>query len=231
MCVLALGPAAAIACGGSVAGSEIDPYVSASSSSSSSTSSGNTSGSTSGYSSSSSSGTITLKEPKVHRAVATACDTTRANSPVSAPDAGIGGGGYVQCTSHEQCTEGKNGRCTGNGHDGWRCNYDGCFADGECGKGSVCACEGGFRSDNNVCLAEGCQVDADCGAGSWCSPTLGSCGHYSKAESYQCHTAADECTDDTDCTENGSGPFGGQAYCAFDRVIGHWKCSNSECAG
>lgn len=228
-----LGAAWAIACGGGTVPS--DP---ASTSSSSSGGSSSTSSSSSGVvgtsSSSSSSGSPHLREPKVHRRVATPCPDGRSDAPSNAPDAGASPGGYIECHLHSECTAGKNGRCTGNPHDGWRCSYDECAVDAECGGQSLCECEGGFRSDNNVCLAQnGCHVDADCGpAGQgWCSPSLGSCGHYGKYESYQCHTPADECVDDADCVDAGPSSFGGQPYCTFDAAVGHWKCSTSECAG
>lgn len=80
----------------------------------------------------------------------------------------------------------------------------------------------------------GCHVDADCKSvaglgGGYCSPTLGSCGHYSKAVGYYCHTAEDECIDDEDCKIDGQ--LGARPYCKFEQSIGHWKCSNQECAG
>jgi hypothetical protein len=133
----------------------------------------------------------------------------------------------VACHSNSECTEGRNGRCDGNPHDGYRCTYDQCYADSECG-GGVCACNGASRATNNVCLPGGCRVDADCGASGYCSPTLGSCGHYGKNVAYYCHTADDECVDDDDCSANASGQKG---YCAYEKSIGHWKCSTSECAG
>jgi hypothetical protein len=141
------------------------------------------------------------------------------------PDAG---GPPVTCHAHADCTAGQNGRCSGNGHDGWHCTYDQCFADADCSgtaASSVCACEGGFRSDNNVCLRDGnCRTDADCGSGGYCSPSLGSCGNYAKAVGYFCHTPQDECVNDSDC---GGGPW----YCAYSPLVGHWKCSNAHCVG
>lgn len=171
------------------------------------------------------------KAPALHRASATACDDVRPSNPVSTQD-----GPEILCTTHAECTAGKNGRCLGNSHDGWRCTYDACLSDTQCGGSSVCECEGGFRSDHNVCLKSECQLDSDCkgasaacGAIGFCSPSLGSCGHYAKAVGYFCHTPKDECTDDTDCA--GNGQFGQKPYCSFDSAVGHWKCSTQECAG
>jgi hypothetical protein len=223
-----------VACGGSVTTIDGDNQNSTSGSSSSSSGSTGSPTSTATTTPTTTSTVIGSRVPKQHRAVATACDNVRSNGgPFGAPD---GGAPPTSCSSHAQCTQGKNGRCVGNGHDGWYCTYDICFADSDCGGGSgVCNCEGGFRSDHNVCLStNGCHVDADCKTvsrlgGGYCSPTLGSCGHYDKAVGYHCHTAEDECIDDEDC--KGDGQFGARPYCKFDQTIGHWKCSNQECAG
>jgi len=176
-------------------------------------------------------GGMTLREPVNHRASATACDHTRATNDPGAPE--DGDANYVKCHSHSDCTEGENGRCSGNGHDGWQCTYDNCFADSDCSNTAsaepqLCQCEGGFRSDNNVCLPGNCRVDADCGAGGYCSPSLGPCGNYTKTAGYYCHTPDDECTDDADC--GATGPSSA-AYCAFMPTVGRWKCSTAHCVG
>jgi len=160
------------------------------------------------------------REPADHRAQAVACDNMRDTTPADPQP------GNAQCQVHADCTDGDNGRCTGNGHDGWYCTYDECFVDGDCEH--VCACEGGFRSDFNHCIGGNCRTDADCGRGGFCSPSLGSCGHYDKADGYWCHTAEDECVDDTDCGTQ-PGDFG--PYCAWSAELGHWACSNQECVG
>ena len=164
------------------------------------------------------------KVPVLHRSVAKTCDNVRATLDPGVPV----GEPMAECTTHAECIAGINGRCGGNGHDGYYCTYDLCFADADCG-GFVCECEGGFRADNNVCLSQGnCLSDADCDGGAgYCSPTLGSCGNYSGTVGYYCHTPEDECSDDTDC---GDGAPGG-AYCAYNTVVGKWMCSSSQCAG
>ncbi len=159
--------------------------------------------------------------PAQHRAAAAACDHVR---PDTEPDPGPSYGGPMDCTQNSDCTDGDNGRCVGNGHDGWHCTYDECFADSDCPTSSVCACEGGFRSDANVCLAGNCRTDADCGDSGYCSPSFGSCGSYSGVVGYFCHTCDDECVDDADCG-------GGGAYCMFDQSVSHWICSTMMCAG
>ena len=177
------------------------------------------------------SGGVSIREPEIHRPKPVACDHTR---PMNAPGAPMEADpNWVKCQSHAECTNGENGRCGGNGHDGYQCTYDSCFEDSDCkaaatGEPQLCACEGGFRSDNNVCLPGNCRVDADCGASGYCSPSLGSCGNYTKTVGYFCHTAQDECIDDADCTA--AGTFG-PGYCAFMPEIGHWKCSTAQCVG
>ena len=162
--------------------------------------------------------------PEEHRAAPTVCDDTRVdNSVMPDPDHPL-----VECRAHSDCTEGANGRCIGNSHDGWYCSYDACFDDAGCGAGSVCQCEGGFRSDANVCLAGNCVTDADCGETGYCSPSMGDCGDYFGTVGYFCRTCADECVNDADC--GGAGNWG-DPYCAFDPGAGKWLCSNSHCAG
>ena len=165
-----------------------------------------------------------LRVPEKHRAVATKCDGIRsASAPVAPPT-----GSMALCRTDSECTQGRNGRCTGNPHDGWACTYDQCEIDSACGA-FVCECEGGFRSDNDVCLAQGnCRVDAECGS-QYCSPTLGDCGDYTKTVGYYCHTPKDECIDDVDCPKSDAAFV--RPYCAYDHKVSHWKCSTSQCAG
>lgn len=164
-----------------------------------------------------------IPEPAVHRPASLTCDPTR--PPGDTPE---DWGAPHGCESDAECTEGLNGRCTGNGRDGWWCTYDTCFSDSEC-NGGVCHCDGGFRSGANVCKPGNCQSDADCGAGSWCSPTLGDCGEYGGTVGWYCRTCQDECLHDSDC--EGSGPWGGSGYCMFDRNVAHWVCGYQMCAG
>lgn len=128
------------------------------------------------------------------------------------------------CLSDADCSDatmGANGRCV-YGRIGTYCTYDTCFSDGDCATDEVCLCDT-QNGGGNACVPADCHVDADCGASQGCSPTFGSCGHYSGFVGYRCHTAADTCTVDADCTAPG--------YCAYDELSGHWACSTSECAG
>jgi len=163
-----------------------------------------------------------IPEPEQHRPGGEACPTERDDSPIvdMAED-------WWECTSHDECTEGDNGRCTGNAFHGYYCTYDACFGDSDCGAGP-CICRGASggvgNGGANRCLAGTCQTDSDCGAGGWCSPTLGSCGDYGGVVGYYCHTCEDECTDDSDCG-------GYPSYCAFDEASARWRCQDSHCAG
>ena len=167
------------------------------------------------------------REPRRHRPTVVGCDDERSNEGPFIDDETLArGGDELQCTAHEDCTDGDNGRCVGNSHDGWYCTYDLCASDDGC-DGGVCECGGGWRSDHNVCLGGNCRVDADCGPGGYCSPTFGDCGDYSGVEAYQCHTPDDACIDDEDCGDGA--PFA--AYCAFNPAARRWMCSDSQCAG
>lgn len=160
--------------------------------------------------------------PTAHRAAGAMCDDVR--GPGAMVDPTFPG---IECLNDSDCTDGHNGRCIGNNHDSYYCSYDECRTDAECGSGSVCECEGGFRGDHNVCLASSCATDADCGPGGFCSPSQGDCGAYLGTIGYFCHTCDDECVNDTDC---GDGSEWG-SYCMYDQGVGHWRCSDSQCAG
>ena len=158
-----------------------------------------------------------IEEPTEHRAEAIPCDNERPSPPIE-PDAGGG------CTTHEECTEGNNGRCTTFPRGFTSCTYDACFDDSGCGT-SVCLCENSRVGNANTCLMGNCQVDADCGEGNYCSPSFGDCGDYSGVVSYYCHSVDDECTNDDDCA---GAP---NAYCRFSDEVGHWACSSAQCVG
>jgi len=182
------------------------------------------------------SGGGTGRTPAIHRAAATACDDKRPYFDAGAPAVDGAAAGYVSCHTHQDCTNGLNGRCVGNGHDGWRCSYDECLTDSDCardaGTGSgVCACASGFRSDNNICLVGNCRTDTDCGTSGYCSPSLGDCGKYGGPTAYTgyyCHTPDDECVDDADC---GGDSGYSSPYCAYSEINGHWACSTINCVG
>jgi hypothetical protein len=179
---------------------------------------GGTSTGGSGGTRTTSSTTVSLpRVPLEHRETASSC------AGVYSPAEPTNVTGYSQCAKHADCTAGVNGKCVhgigaaGNMHF---CVYDKCATDADCGSGDVCYCE----SDAARCLRVGnCQTDADCG-GNYCSPSMGmDCGGYHNVDSYHCHTPADTCTDNADCT--------GTDYCNYDEYSGHWKCipTNKSC--
>ena len=158
----------------------------------------------------------TLPEPNVHRAEYSSCSMNRVVNEVNLFS------DEDQCSSHDECDEGLNGRCEPQNlrFPVLECSYDQCMGDDECGD-TVCACD---ESIANFCYSQGdCKVDADCGAEGWCSPTLGSCGDYGGTVGYYCRTSEDECLNDEECPNNG--------YCAYQQNLGHWQCSDIHCDG
>lgn len=176
------------------------------------------------------------REPIVHRAVASAC--TSARPPYSGPGDLYPNQSYVKCRSDADCTEGTNGRCTGDPHDGWGCTYDQCTTDAECPTGTLCDCRSPWRKGSAAgdgptrCLPTDCRTDADCGVSGYCSPSFDSCGAYSGVVRWACHTAKDTCVTDADCADvDGGTSFGYAPYCAYRQEIGAWTCLASQCAG
>jgi hypothetical protein len=76
-------------------------------------------------------------------------------------------------------------------------------------------------------MAGNCQIDADCGDGGYCSPTQGDCGSYSGIIGYYCHTPADTCVNDSECSDPERGP----GYCMYRPELGHWQCGYGQCVG
>jgi hypothetical protein len=165
--------------------------------------------------------------PLLHRPVAGACTQPRPASSelalmyctgaswcqTSAGDAG-------PCTD-TSCTSGANGRC----ECLWEqnacgshpiCTYDDCASDADCGAGWACLCREtslpagltATASDTRrtVCVAASCRVDSDCGAGGYCSPSPSiACNDWFDVQ-YRCHTPADECLSDSDCSPPNARP-------------------------
>ena len=105
-----------------------------------------------------------LPEPENHRPSPEACDDERPLNNDWLPDPDMNPG--MDCYAHEDCTEGRNGRCSDLGRGWWQCTYDQCLDDDGCAGEGVCACGGEWGSDANACLPGNCQVDTDCGDGS-----------------------------------------------------------------
>ena len=163
-----------------------------------------------------------LEEPEKHRPTAVECDDERPAPEVPPLEGG-------ECQSHEECTDGRNGRCTSGRIV--QCTYDECFTDSDCGTGRTCACEGSPTSDANACLASNCSSDEDCGPGGFCGPSFGTCGSYSGVIGYYCRTAEDECLNDGDCVTPDPSTGAGPGYCAFAPELDHWVCMYSHCVG
>jgi Cys-rich repeat protein len=92
--------------------------------------------------------------------------------------------------------------------------------DTDCAAGQACACHGSaYTSTGNTCLAGDCRVDSDCGAGGYCSPAYNtaSCGGLL---GYFCHTAKDQCIDDSDCSTSS-----GLQVCTYSKTSGTWQCA------
>jgi len=142
------------------------------------------------------------------------------------PGRGVPAGIPGDCSADADCTAGDNGQCVA-GRFAF-CSYDECFSDADCAADELCACDGA-RGGGNACITAGCHTSADCGAGHACAPSLGSCGNYTPPVGYWCHSDADSCTVDADCTAAGMGP--GPGYCAYIREVGHWECRYSHCVG
>jgi hypothetical protein len=164
--------------------------------------------------------------PSQHRSTATTC------TPVPLPpepnlDAGslLGPSARFDCHVHTDCTAMPRGRCilvpTNPPYDpgGTRCVYDQCTTDMQCGPGP-CQC----GDVANSCLAGNCHVDSDCGNGGYCSPEIDPCQGFTLG--YYCHTPADTCIDDTDCTNT---PPIGRGSCQFDGDAGSWQCDPALC--
>lgn len=162
----------------------------------------------------------TPRAPKNHRPSATTC------APSTGSGGGVcgsvGGGPPGACKKDGDCTAGTNGHCNPSGGGVLMCScfYDACKSDAECTSGGPCACQGSpYQNNSNGCAPAGnCKVDADCGPKGFCSPT-GNVGCSGALGGYFCHTAADECIDDDDCSKT-SGP---QA-CTYDSAKKHWGC-------
>lgn len=169
------------------------------------------------------SGSLRTTPPKFHRATAPAlCPVGRAPGDAKPSP----GGGAPSCDKDSQCTEGKEGRCTGvgSGIGGviYGCTYDKCTTDDDCGAEGLCVCRPDESSGApNACSAAQCRLDADCGEGGWCSPSGPASGDFGAGwyRGYACHTPDDECYDDSECAA--SAPF----TCAYDKDKKRWRCS------
>ncbi len=129
------------------------------------------------------------------------------------------------CTTDGQCRQGTNGRCNSDApapFAGCRCDYDACAGDTDCPDGQLCVCHGSpyAYGAGNTCMPGNCRLDSDCGPHGYCSPTEGTsnCG---SVVGYFCHTAADTCVNDSDCSES---PMGA---CIWSSADSRWECQQA----
>ncbi len=174
---------------------------------------------------------VRIHEPQLHRATMLSCNAPRAAGITVAATPETAGAG---CRTDADCTAGMNGRClTGSVCSGGpcmvtppTCSYDTCSSDGDCAAGAACVCRSDVGPATNDCSQVGnCRVDADCGANGYCSPqpSTRSCAD-GVAPQFFCHTASDECVDDSDCPVSGS--VSSVRRCAFDPVGKKaWLCT------
>jgi len=163
---------------------------------------------------------VAAKEPKVHRAKATACPKSGAEVDAHKKMAPTPG---TPCSSDADCKDEKNGRCAAGG----TCAYDECYVDGDCEKDRICVCRQEGKYGYRCLRAGNCRVDSDCGQGEFCSPSFDNvCGPYHGVIGYFCHTSKDECRDDDECKKDFS--FG---YCGYQPEVGHWACGSAMCKG
>jgi hypothetical protein len=90
--------------------------------------------------------------------------------------------------------------------------------------GELCVCHGSpYSNSGNTCMRSGCQVDSDCGAHGYCSPSTSSnsCGGVA---GYYCHTASDQCVNDSDCP-------GGFDVCEWSTASDSWVCQMQTLCG
>jgi hypothetical protein len=147
-------------------------------------------------------------------------DDSQCSQPAAAGNCMLAMG--FQCSKDSQCTAGTNGRCVENfgGVLTCQCTYDTCVHDTDCMAGDLCVCHGSAYTggDGNTCMMGNCRVDSDCGAKGYCSPSHGTSG-CGGVTGYYCHTATDQCVDDTDC-QGGQGP----EVCAWSTASSRWQC-------
>lgn len=160
------------------------------------------------------------KEPANHRPSSEPCTAPRPPGNQGDPSG--------ECQLDTDCTMGMNGRCLST-IGGSECSYDECASDAECGGASVCKCRIPDTNDANQCFHGNCIVDADCGLDGYCSPSAvnigASCseGISPGSVGYFCHTAADGCTDDAECGNQG------EAACIFQVESMKWSCFTLMC--
>jgi hypothetical protein len=127
------------------------------------------------------------------------------------------------CSTDADCgTATLSGHCL-NG----QCGPDQCLSDSDCPSGQACGCATQFAGNafhTNRCVPSNCRVDSDCGENGFCSDTSsGYCGSFS---GFYCHTPADQCHTDADCSSVST------PTCSYQPMLGYWACqAHSVCTG
>jgi hypothetical protein len=168
--------------------------------------------------------------PAEHRSTATACG---ASIIPGEPDLNImfASNATFDCKANADCNKQQGGRCTiktcGPGGpacepQGTVCAYDACSTDFDCmGSSGVCDCGSGPGSTNRCIDDSGCRTDKDCGSNGYCSPSKDACD--SLIGGYYCHSTADQCVNDSDCTGSNFG-----SSCTYEN--NRWECAQLACA-
>ena len=165
-----------------------------------------------------------------HRETADACPAKR--EPLSPAPSHCGSSQEDECSSHDECTAGFNGRCVSSMESGLcSCAYDQCFSDLECSSTSLCRCAEQYPFElntNNTCISASCHTDADCSTG-LCLGTPFFCGAAAPGETlyithFACASENDECRNHETCFCDGS-----PQRCHPDDD-GAWVCSNDYMA-
>lgn len=131
---------------------------------------------------------------------------------------------YDECHFDADCGKNRGCECgSGDGADRNRCiTLDACLADSDCAKGSRCECD---HSAPSYCLPSNCDSDAECNGKTCAGGMIGgtSPAPYPGGGSGRfCHTAADRCQRDADCTVKNDY----LQRCAYDVVGGLWTCQD-----
>ncbi len=160
-----------------------------------------------------------------HRETAEECPAERA--PLNPAPSSCGSSQGDECSSHDDCTAGANGRCVSSMESGLcSCAYDQCFSDADCSDSALCRCaeQHPFElSTNNACISAECRTDADCATGLCMGEPL-FCGSADPGDTmwivrFSCATEDDECRNHETCYCDGD-----NQRCHPDEG-GTWVCS------
>ena len=161
-----------------------------------------------------------------HRETAEECPASREPLNPAPPD--CGSLPEDECSSHEDCTAGPNGRCAVVDESmQCGCRYDECFSDEDCPSNTLCICaeQYPFELDaNNVCRRASCRTGADCDTGLCmaepCHCFMPAPGEALWIVGFSCATVSDECRNHEACYCDGD-----SERCNPDDD-GAWVCSH-----